>query len=338
VHAQRKQEHLRICLEEDTRSSLATGLADYALLHCALPECSLAEVDTATTFLGHRVAAPILISAMTGGAADTGAVNRNLAGAAQALNLPICLGSLRAGLEEPRLMASYQVRDVAPDVPLFANLGAVQLNYGYGPVDCRRAVEAVGADALVLHLNPLQEALQPEGNTAFAQLLTKIAAVCAALACPVVVKEVGWGIGPAVAERLAAAGVAAIDVAGAGGTSWSKVEGLRAPSAADAEVAQAFADWGLPTAGALLALRTCLPTMPLIASGGIANGVDVAKCLALGADLVGLAHALLAPALQSADAVQRLLEVIIRQLRIAMFCTGSPQVPLLDASHLVRRS
>jgi len=338
LHSGRKQEHLRICIENDTRSGTSTGLDRYRLVHCALPELALDQVHTATTFLGHKLDAPLLIAAMTGGTDEAHRINLNLARAAQALGLAMGLGSQRAGIEEPALLKSYQVRDVAPDILLLANLGAVQLNYGYGAAECRRAVQSVGADALVLHLNPLQEALQPEGNTDFRHLLARIAEVCSALACPVIVKEVGWGISPLVARGLIAAGVAGLDVSGAGGTSWSKVEGQRSATsstaAVAATVAAAFDDWGLPTAVALDQVRKACPAIPLIASGGIATGVDVAKCLALGADLVGMAHSLLSAALQSTEAVQGRLEIIIRQLEIAVFCTGSRDIASLDHSRL----
>ena len=259
MHADRKRDHLRICADKDTRSGLSTGLETYQLVHCALPELSLDAIDTATPFLGRPLSAPLLISAMTGGVPDALEINRNLARAAQALGVAMGLGSQRAGLDTPDLMSTYQVRDVAPDILLLANLGAVQLVHGHGVDDCRRIVDVIEADALVLHLNPLQEALQPEGDTDFRGLLDGIAAVCSALPVPVIVKEVGWGISAVVAERLHQAGVAAIDVSGAGGTSWSKVEGQRAATSQAFEVTCAFDDWGLPTAEALVAVRERAP-------------------------------------------------------------------------------
>jgi isopentenyl-diphosphate delta-isomerase len=274
---------------------------------------------------------------MTGGAALGQEVNQRLASAAQELGLAMCLGSQRAAIEDPSLLVTYQVRQVAPDILLFANLGAVQLSYGYGVKECLRAVESVKADALVLHLNPLQEALQPEGNTNFAGLLGKIAQVCRALPVPVIVKEVGWGISTAVAEELCQAGVAALDLAGAGGTSWSEVERYRSATPAEAEVAEAFADWGIPTADALVAVRQACPSLPLVASGGIKDGVEVAKCLALGASLAGIAQPLLRPAMDSAEAVSGQLRIILCQLRVAMFCTGARTVADLDFSRIVPR-
>ncbi len=342
AHSDRKQEHLEICLTQDVRSGVTTGLERFALVHEALPEMALDDVDTSCCFLGHTLRAPLLISAMTGGTHEARALNRRLAIAAQTLGLAIGLGSQRAALEDPDLWPTYQVRDVAPDVLLFANLGAVQLNYGYGPAECLRAVEAIGADALVLHLNPLQEALQPDGNTDFRGLGAKIAEICHALPCPVLVKEVGWGLSARSAHALSQAGVAGLDVGGAGGTSWSQVERHRSASPDDADtqnaLAEAFARWGLSTADSLLAVREACPTLPLIASGGITDGVSAAKCLALGADLVGMAYPLLRPATESATAVTEKLAVILRQLCIAMFCTGARSLADLDRSHLLTRS
>ena len=326
AHARRKEEHLRICLEEDVRFHYpAAGFDALQLPHRALPELALSEVDTRAEFLGRRLRAPLLISSMTGGSESGRQINRHLALAAQELGLALGLGSLRPALEDPAAAGTYQVRDLAPDVFLCANLGAVQLNYGYGIEECRRAVELVGADALILHLNPLQEALQEGGNTNFAGLLDKIASICAALPVPVIVKEVGWGISEEVARQLAGAGVAAIDVAGAGGTSWSRVEMHRAEGESARRIAAAFENWGLPTVQSLLEARRGAPATPLIASGGLRDGVDVAKALALGAQLAGMARPLLEPASRSIDALRTRLHEIIQELRIAMFCAGCRQ-------------
>jgi isopentenyl-diphosphate delta-isomerase len=334
-HARRKRDHLRICREEDVRAhGITTGLERYRLRHCALPGLRLEDVDLSTQFLGKALRAPVLISAITGGTASARQINLNLATAAQALGLAMGVGSQRSAIEHPRQARTYQVRPVASDILLFANLGAVQLNYGYGPAECRRAVEMIGADALVLHLNPLQEALQPHGNTDFAHLLEKIATVCRDLEAPVIVKEVGWGISESVARQLASAGVAAIDVSGAGGTSWSEVEKHRAESDSQRRVAAGFARWGIPTAEAILQAQRGAPNLPLIASGGIDSGPDAAVALALGADLVGLARPLLKPATRSAEAVTAELQVLIEGLRIAMFAAGIPDVPSFKAAPL----
>jgi len=332
----RKGEHLRIALEKNVGfRTLTTGFEKYRFLHCALPELDLSEVDTSTVFLGKRLKAPFLISPMTGGTEEAGRVNRNLALVAQELGWAMGVGSQRAAFEDPSLASTYKVRDIAPDILLFANLGAVQLNYGYGVDECRRAVEMIQADALILHLNPLQEALQPEGNADFSGLLAKIEKVCASLEVPVIVKEVGWGISPEVALKLKEAGVAAIDVAGAGGTCWSLIEMHRIGRESLRNVAEAFSDWGIPTAEAVRSIRQVLPDFPLIASGGIRTGIEAAKAIALGADLVGIGAPFLKPALLSPEAVREKAEEILTAFRIAMFCVGAGSIKALKQKPLV---
>jgi len=323
--ASRKAEHIRINLERDVSSKgIGAGFDAYAFVHRALPEIDLAGVDTSAEFLGRQLGAPVLISCMTGGAPEARRINRRLARVAQAHRLAMGTGSARALLEDPSQLASFDVRELAPDVPLLANLGAVQLNKGYGAGDCRRLLELLRADALVLHLNPLQEALQPEGDTCFAGLLAKIEAVCKQLGAPVVVKEVGWGIAAADVRRLFDAGVAAVDLAGAGGTSWSEVERYRIAEPWRAAVAAGFAGWGIPTARCLIEARAAAPNELLIASGGIRNGLDAAKALALGADLAGLAAPFLRAAAASQGAAHDLAREITETLRIAMFATAAP--------------
>jgi isopentenyl-diphosphate delta-isomerase len=331
----RKSDHIRINLEEDVQfPRLTTGLERYRFAHQALPEMHLDEVDAGVDLFGKRLDAPILISSMTGGAQEAARINRNLAAAAQARGVAMGLGSQRAGIERDDAAASFRVRSVAPDILLFANLGAVQLNYGYTVDECRRAVEMIEADALILHLNPLQEVLQPEGDFDWRGLLPKIEAVCRTLGAPVVVKEVGWGISEGAARRLIDAGVSAIDVAGAGGTSWSQVEMHRATSERARRLAAAFGDWGIPTAESLTAAARVRREMQredvtLVASGGIRNGQEIAKCLALGADLVGLASPFLAAAVASADAVVEELDLLRDELRIAMFSSGARDIQAL---------
>ena len=326
---QRKADHIRINLEEDVSfPSLTTGLERFRFVHQALPELDLAEVATRVCVFGKQVAAPILVSSMTGGTAQAQQINRTLATAAQAQGLAMGLGSQRAGIERPETVATFRVRDVAPNVLLFANLGAVQLNYGYGVDECRRAVDMVQADALILHLNPLQELLQPGGDTHWRGLISKIEAICRQLEKPVIVKEVGWGISEATARRLINAGVSGIDVAGAGGTSWSQVEMHRAPTERLRRLAAAFADWGNPTAESLLAVRQVRdelnqPAVALFASGGIRTGQEIAKCVALGADLVGLASPFLKRAVESVEAVVEEMALLVAELRIAMLCSGA---------------
>ena len=339
IHERRKADHIRINLEEDVAfKRLTNGLEQYFFMHCALPELDLATVDTSVTVLGKRLRTPLLISSMTGGTARAQAINRELAAGAQAAGMAMGLGSMRAAIEDRTLEATYQVRDVAPDILLLANLGAVQLNYGYGLDQCRRAVDMIAADALILHFNALQEAVQPEGDGNFAGLLGKVEAICRALPVPVVAKEVGWGFSADDARRLAAAGVAAIDVAGAGGTSWSQVEMHRAPTARHARVAGAFIDWGIPTAVSLRYCREAAPGLPIIASGGIKDGIEAAKCVALGASLVGLAGEFLRAAdRDGAAGVVELADTITDELRVAMFCAGAADIAALAHTPLHTR-
>src|SRR5215831_1191680 len=271
---QRKKEHLELCLDiESVTSSSGTGLDRYRFLHNALPELDIAELDLTTEFLGKRLKAPILISSMTGGFDLARKINRNLAAAAQELGLAMGVGSQRVALEEPAVADSFKVRDVAPDILLLSNLGAVQLNYGYTVDHCRKAIEMIGANGLILHLNVLQEAVQPEGNRNFKGLSEKITHVCRQLKVPVVVKEVGSGISAEVAGRLKQAGVKAIDVAGRGGTSWYAVEAQRAAKRGK-PAETTFADWGIPTEEALVAVRQAVPDLEIVASGGIRSGLD----------------------------------------------------------------
>src|SRR5262249_24075102 len=260
--------------EDVAAKGVYTGFAAYRMPHEAVPELDLAEIDTSTIFLGKLVRAPLLISSMTGGASDVTRINQALAQAAQRLGLAMGVGSQRSAIRDQRLAYTYQVRKVAPRIPLLANLGAVQLNYGYSVEECRRAVEMIEADALILHFNVLQEAVQPEGNTNFKGLLRKIELVCRDVGVPVIAKEVGNGIGASTARRLADAGVSGIDVAGAGGTSWSEVERFRQASERGARVAGAFAGWGIPTTQAIREVRAALPAICLIGSGGIRSRLD----------------------------------------------------------------
>lgn len=288
-----------------------------------MPELDLCAIETAVPFLGRTLRAPILISCMTGGSEQAGEINRVLAQTAQAHGLAMGLGSGRALLENPALLPTFDVRGEAPDAPILANLGAVQLNRGYGIDECRRLVELLRADALVLHLNAVQEAVQPEGDTEFAGLLARIEAICAAAEFPVVVKEVGWGIDPHTVRKLFEAGVYGVDVAGAGGTSWSEVERHRAQEPWRARVAAAFAGWGIETAQAVREARAAAPGRLLIASGGLRDGIDAAKAIALGANLAGFASPFLRAAAQGFEASSQLAREIVETLRIALFATGS---------------
>jgi isopentenyl-diphosphate delta-isomerase len=336
MHQQRKSDHIRINLQEDVDfEDISPGFAHYRLVHCALPNLNLADVDTSTTLFGRQLASPLLVSSMTGGTPEASTINQRLAEAAQDTGIGLGVGSQRAAIEDPSLADTYQVRHVAPDILLLANLGAIQLNYGYGVDECQRAVEMIEADALILHLNPLQEALQPEGDTHFANLLTKIERICQRLQVPVVVKEVGWGISEAVARLLASAGVAAIDVAGAGGSSWSQVEMHRARNERQRQVAAAFADWGIPTAASLLMAKRGASELPIIASGGIRDGIQIAKAVALGAAACGVAGPFLKAATTTVEAVRELVTLYATQLRVAMFAVGAADIPALQRAAIV---
>lgn len=333
---QRKLDHIRINLENDVQAAgVTTGFERYRFVHNALPELNLAGVDLATTFLGRSLRAPILLSSMTGGVERGWEITRRLAEAAQTAGCAIGVGSQRAAIEDSARARYFAVRDIAPDVLLFANLGAVQLNNGYGLDECRRAVEMIGADALILHLNPLQEALQPGGDHDFSGLLPKIAAICAALEVPVMVKEIGFGISAGVARRLADAGVAAIDVSGAGGTSWSAVERHRALTPRLRRVGETFRDWGIPTAVSLRMAIDGAPRLPVVASGGLRTGLDAAKAIALGADLAGFAGPLLKAAAEGEAQAHELLSAIIDELRLAMFACGAGNLAQLRQAELV---
>lgn len=322
----RKKDHIKINLEKDVNSEITTGLDKVRFIHQALPEIDLEQTNIELMMFGKMLAAPILISSMTGGTKEAGLINQILAEAAQEEGIALGLGSLRAGLENSQLLSSYQVRKIAPDVLLFSNLGAVQLNYGYSVDDCRRAVELVEADGLILHLNALQEAVQPEGETCFSGLLKKIEGVCRKLSVPVIAKEVGWGISKETAAMLASAGIAAIDASGAGGTSWSQVEMYRIQDRFQAQTAGAFREWGITTLDSIQNIKKAAPEVNVIASGGLRNGVDIAKCLALGADLGGMASPFLKTAAVSVDETIRLIRSCKREIKICLFATGSSSV------------
>ncbi|MEB3883922.1 type 2 isopentenyl-diphosphate Delta-isomerase [Lyngbya sp. CCY1209] len=329
----RKADHLRICLEEDVQFRRQTaGFDRYRFIHSCLPEINLSDVDISTEFLGKSLGAPLLISSMTGGTEQAKLINTRLAKVAERHKIAMGVGSQRVAVERPEVAPTFAVRSLAPDILLFANLGAVQLNYSYGLEQCRRVVDLLEADALILHLNSLQECIQTEGDTNFRGLLDKINDLCYELPVPVIAKEVGNGISGQMAEKLIAAGVSAIDVAGAGGTSWARIEGERAKDPRGRRLGTTFADWGLPTATCLKQVRAIAPEIPLIASGGLRNGLDVAKAIALGADLAGLAWPFLQAAAESEAAVDSLLEMLVAELSTALFCTGNATPEALKRS------
>ncbi|HEU0335494.1 MAG TPA: type 2 isopentenyl-diphosphate Delta-isomerase [Gaiellaceae bacterium] len=319
--AARKSAHVEACLRHPVEyRTRTTGFERLDLPYCALPDSDLARIDMSALLLGRRLRAPFLIGAMTGGGRHSERINRNLAAAAQRLGVGMMLGSQRIMLEEPAALPSFQVRPYAPDVLLLGNLGVAQLNRGFGATEVERAIALVGADGLALHANPLQEALQADGDGDFRGLAERIGDVAAAVERPLLLKEVGHGLGADVVRAVAGSGLAGLDVAGAGGTSWARVEQyVRHGTIVHPELAE----WGIPTADALAAARLEAPGLTLIASGGIRSGVDAAKALALGADAVAVALPLLRPALESADAVCETLGRLVDELRVAMHCTGA---------------
>lgn len=331
----RKSDHIRINIEENTQSRLTTGLENYHFVHRALPEINLTDVDTSVNFLGKPLNAPILVSSMTGGTEEAKRINQNLASASQKTKIAMGVGSQRIALENPKLASTFKIRKLAPDILLFANLGAIQLNYGYGVEQCKLAVDMIEADALILHFNSLQEALQKDGQTRFAGLIRQLETICSGIKVPVIAKEVGWGFSESDINLLVNAGVSVIDVAGAGGTSWSQVEMHRTSDEYQRMVAEAFQDWGIPTAQAIQNVTRIAPSMPVIASGGLRSGVDIAKCLALGASLGGMAGPFLKAASQSMDEVVKLINAIKDEIKLCVFATGSIDIQELRHSKLL---
>jgi isopentenyl-diphosphate delta-isomerase len=335
----RKADHIKINLEQDVRSGLTSGLEHYRFVHEALPEVDLESVDTTLTLFGKLLNAPILISSMTGGTEEAKTINRRLAEAAQEMHLAMGVGSQRAAIDNPNLEKTFSIaRKVAPDILLFANLGAIQLNYGYTINHCRQAVEMIDADGLCLHLNSLQEAIQAGGDTNFAGLAKEIEEVCKKIEVPVIVKEVGWGISERTAKILTECGVASIDVAGACGTSWSQVEMFRAPDESTRQLASIFYKWGIPTADSILNVKRTAPNTLIFASGGLNNGLDIAKCMALGATLGGMAGQFLKAASLSTEKTVELIKLTKKQIEVTMFASGTGMLKGLQFGKLIDQS
>jgi len=333
----RKDQHLDVVLAGGGRHALDGGFGVVRFVHEALPDLDHAKIDLGADFLGRRLKAPLLISAMTGGPERAEAINARLAEAAQHLGIALAVGSQRGALEGGATGGlDATLRDKAPDTPILANIGAAQLTRGFGVDEARRAMEMIGADALVVHLNPLQEACQPEGDRDWWGVGAALEALILKLEAPVVVKETGAGISAATARRLCDMGAAAIDVAGAGGSNWALIEGERSEGAADKAHAAAFADWGIPTARAIAEARAACPKALLIGSGGIRDGVDTAKAIRLGADIVGQAAGVIQAATISTEAVVDHFQTVIRQLRTVCFCTGSTHLAALKKAPLQR--
>jgi len=334
--ANRKVEHLRAIEADQEIERKRSGFDDIALTHRALPELDLDAVDTTTTFLGKQLSFPLLISSMTGGAhEEIKRINRNLAEAAEATGVAMAVGSQRVMFTDNAAAESFDLRPFAPTAPLIANIGAVQLNEGLTADHCARAIELLGADGLYLHANPLQEAVQPEGDRNFTHLGEAIAKVTAALDVPVLLKEVGAGLSGSDIELAYAAGIRHFDVAGRGGTSWSRIEYHRRSDDED-DLGLLFQDWGLTTVESLLEASAILAQKSdpsaLIASGGIRNGIDMAKSLILGADLCGVASPLLSAAQESSELVVKAIQKLEREFRTAMFLLGCGNLSTLKGN------
>jgi isopentenyl-diphosphate delta-isomerase len=332
----RKEDHIRVCLEQEVQArSITTGFEDLHFIHNALPETHIDDIDLTTTLFDHRLSAPIIIEAMTGGTDKAAAINASLAEAAEALGLAMGVGSQRAAIENPDLAYTFKIaRQKAPNAFLIANLGAPQL-HEYDLKQIKRSIEMIEADALALHLNPLQELIQPEGNPHYRGLLANLEAVTSSLSIPVIVKETGAGIAAEEAKRLEEVGVKGIDVSGAGGTSWAAVETHRARARGNdlyVQLGGVFWDWGLPTAISVVEVSQSV-TVKVIASGGVRTGIDAAKAISLGADATGLAYPLLRPAVEST--ALSALTAIIQELKTAMFLVGAKSMKELKATPVV---
>ena len=328
----RKVQHIEICAHQNVEASdIYTGFSELSFVPEALPEFNFSNLDTSIEFLGRRFNAPILITGMTGGIERGAEINNRLALAAQEFGIPMGVGSQRVALENKAYCDIFDVKKTAPDIFLIGNIGGAQLLQG-NPVDlCRQAVEMVGADALAIHLNVLQECLQVEGDRDFSGMLEAIGEVAADLGVPVMVKEVGCGISPATAAKLWQVGVHAIDVGGKGGTSWGYIEGLRSSSEETKELAQLFRDWGVPTAYTLAALKKAGAPGELVATGGIRDGLMIAKAVALGAKACGVGLPLMRAALKGEDEPKLVLKSLLRGLQVTMMASGASDLNQLSS-------
>ena len=336
----RKESHISISIEEDVQSRYkTTGFEDVHFIHRALPNISLEEVDVSTRIFGHKISAPILIESITGGTEKTRDINASLAEAAETLKLAMGVGSQRAALENPSLEYTFRVvREKAPNIFLIANLGAPQLVKGYGKKEAKQAVDMIDADALFIHLNPLQEIIQPEGETDYRGVHRKIEEIVNAVDVPVIVKETGAGIAYEEAVLLEKIGVNGIDVAGSGGTSWAAVEYFRAKKMKNKlreSLGRTFWDWGIPTASSIVEVHLSTKNMKIFGSGGIRNGLEVAKSIALGADMAGFAMPVLKPVIKGTKKAQEALKAFIEELRVAMFLTGCKTIEDLKSSPII---
>lgn len=336
---QRKKDGIDIPLQKNVQAKTTSTYLEYVkLVHNALPELDYDDIDTSTKFLDKKFAAPIIIDSMTGGTDEATVINGRLGELAEKYGFGMGLGSQRAGLKSEELAATYSIaRKNAPNAFLIANIGGAQLAKGLTIDEARKIVKMIKANALVVHLNPLQELVQPEGEPRYRGVLGKISDLAKTIDVPVIVKEVGAGISKEVAIKLEMAGVAAINVAGAGGTSWAGVEKLRAEAVKDdlkRHLGEMFWDWGIPTAASLIEARKAV-RIPLIASGGLRNGLEVAKCVALGASIAAMAYPFLRAASQSRENLFAFADTLLAELRSAMFLVGARNISALASSRYI---
>ena len=330
----RKNDHIALALSAEAQSTANAGFDKYRFEHNALPELNYAEIDTSVKFLGRKIDMPLMISSMTGGGEKSAKINRGLAEIANDYNICFAVGSQRIALGDKAFENVFQVKKYVPNITLLANLGAVQLNYGFSVDDYKRAVNMIEADALILHLNPLHEIFQIGGNTNFSGLLKKIENICKNSYVPVIVKEVGYGISANVAKKLQSAGVFAVDIAGAGSVSWSNIESLRGNDVVVKNAAKTFADWGIPTTECVRDVAANVNNIAIIASGGVKNGLDMAKSIALGADICGNASTFLKGIIESRAECENYMETLKMELKTVMFCTGSKNIKELKTTKL----
>ena len=334
-----KNQHLDACLTDAVEYKKTTGLENYEFINNALPEVSLDDIDLTTSLLGKTLTSPLMIAPMTGGVARAQDINRILARVAEKKKIPMGVGSQRVGIEDTERAQFFQLREEAPDTLIFANIGAVQLVKGWGVDEARRAVDMIEADALFLHLNPIQEAIQG-GDQDFRGLTEKIEDLCSAFrkdGIPVFAREVGFGMSPDAAKRLLEAGISGIDCSGAGGTSWAKVEALCAKSERRMVMGNIFGEWGIPTAQSILNVRSVSKSTPLIATGGLRSGVDVAKAIALGADIGAMARPMLVKASEGDEALEQFIDQVNTEIRICMFGIGADSIDSLRGTDSLKR-
>jgi isopentenyl-diphosphate Delta-isomerase len=336
---QRKKEGIDIPLQKNVQAKTTSTYLEYVrLVHNALPEIDYDDIDTSTTFLRKRFSAPIIIDSMTGGTDEATVINSRLGELAEKYGFGMGLGSQRAGLKSEELAATYSVtRKNAPNAFLIANIGGAQLAKGFTIDEAKKIVKMIKANALVVHLNPLQELVQPEGEPRYKGVLAKISELAKGIDVPVIVKEVGAGISKEVAIKLEMADVSAINIAGAGGTSWAGVEKLRAESAKDdlkKHLGDVFWDWGIPTAASLIEVRRAVK-LPLIASGGLRNGLEVAKCIVLGASMAAMAYPFLRTAAHSRESLFAFADTILAELKSTMFLVGAKNIAALASSRYI---